>query len=104
MSIARNPVTQHTWPVKVTFDIDAELYRAAKVEAARADRPIREIVEEALEAWLSAAEEAEDRESATDALAEYQRDGGESAGAWFGRLAAEIQATYGESAPPADKE
>lgn len=89
--------------MKVTFDIDADLYRAAKVEAARADRPIREIVEEALEAWLSAREEAEDRDSAGDALAEYQRDGGESAAAWFGRLAAETQATYGESPRPATR-
>jgi hypothetical protein len=86
--------------MKVTFDIDAELYRAAKVEAARADRTVREIVEEALEAWLSAAEEAEDRESATAALAEYRRDGGESAEAWFGRVAAETQAAYGDSTPP----
>ena len=82
--------------MKVTFDIDAELYRSAKVEAARADRTVREIVEEALRAWLEAAEEAEDRESATTALAEYRRDGGESAEAWFGRAAAETQATYGE--------
>ncbi len=101
--VASNPATQHNGPVKVTFDIDADLYRAAKVEAARADRPVREIVEEALGAWLSAAEEAEDRESASDALAEYQRDGGESADAWFGRAAAETQARYGESARPADE-
>ena len=103
MDLASNPATQHTGSVKVTLDIDADLYRAAKVEAARADRTVRDIVEEALEAWLSAAEEAEDRESASDALAEYQRDGGESADAWFGRLAAETQATYGESVPPADE-
>jgi len=85
--------------MKVTFDIDADLYRAAKVEAARADRTLREIVEEALEAWLAAAEEAEDRESAAEALAEYKRDGGESAEAWFGRVAAETRAAYGESPP-----
>ncbi|TAL09091.1 MAG: hypothetical protein EPO00_06340 [Chloroflexota bacterium] len=90
--------------MKVTLDIDADLYRAAKVEAARSDRSVREIVEEALEGWLRAAEEAEDRESASDALAEYQRDGGESAEAWFGRLAAETQATYGEPAPAAHDE
>jgi predicted DNA-binding protein len=84
--------------MKVTFDIDADLYRAAKVEAARAGRPLREIVEEALEAWLAAAEEAEDRESAAEALAEYKRDGGESAEAWFGRAAAETRVAYG--APP----
>ena len=88
--------------MKVTIDIDAEIYRAAKVEAARADRSVREVVEEALEAWLTAAEEAEDRESATAALAEYRRDGGEAAEAWFGRVAAETHARYGV-APPAKR-
>lgn len=80
--------------VKVTFDLDPELYRTVKVEAARADRSVRDIVEEALEAWLQAAEEAEDRASAEAALLEYRRDGGEAAEAWFGRLAAETHATY----------
>ena len=83
--------------MKVTFDLDQELYRAVKVEAARSDRSVREIVEEALTAWLEATEEAEDRESATAALAEYQRDGGESAAAWFDHLAAEARAAYGTS-------
>ncbi|MCI0582451.1 MAG: hypothetical protein L0227_06065 [Chloroflexi bacterium] len=86
--------------MKVTFDIDADLYRAAKVEAARSDRTVRQIVEEALGAWLAAAEEAEDRESATLALEEYRRDGGESAEAWFGRAAAETRATYGDDTSP----
>jgi hypothetical protein len=89
--------------MKVTLDIDGELYRAAKVEAARADRSVREILEEALQAWLTAAEEAEDRESATAALEEYRRDGGESAEAWFGRAAAETQAAYGGVVPPAKR-
>ncbi len=80
--------------MKATFDLDADLYRAVRVEAARADRPVREVVEEALQAWLAHAEEAEDRESAAAALAEYERDGGESAEAWFGKLAAETKATY----------
>ena len=86
--------------MKVTLDIDADLYRAAKVEAARSDRTVREIVEEALEAWLAAAEDAEDRESATAALVEYRREGGESAEAWFGRVAAETQAAYDEASQP----
>lgn len=86
--------------MKVTIDLDADLYRAVKVEAARSDRSVRDIVDAALEAWLSAAEEAEDRESAAAALEEYRRDGGESAEAWFGRRAAETQAAYGESSPP----
>lgn len=82
--------------MKVTLDIDADVYRAAKVEAARTDRSVRDIVEEALGAWLAAAEDAEDRESAAAALEEYRRDGGESAEAWFGRAAAETAAAYGE--------
>lgn len=80
--------------MKATFDLDADLYRAVRVEAARADRSVREVVEEALEAWLTRAEEAEDRESAAAALTEYRRDGGEAAEAWFGRLAAETKAAY----------
>lgn len=83
--------------MKITLDIDADLYRATKVEAARTDRSVRAIVEEALEAWLNAAEEAEDRASAEAALEEYRRDGGASAEAWFAHVAAETQATYGTS-------
>jgi hypothetical protein len=81
--------------MKATFDIDSELYRALKVEAARADRSVREVVEEAIEAWLARAEELEDRESADAALEEYRRDGGASAEHWFVRQAAETKATYG---------
>jgi plasmid stability protein len=81
--------------MKVTMDLDGELYRAVKVEAARSDRSVRAIVDEALEAWLEAAELHEDRASAEAALAEYRRDGGEAAESFFGSLAAETQATYG---------
>ena len=84
--------------VKATFDLDPELYRAVKVEAARTDRSVREVVEEALEAWLSRAEELEDHESAETALEEYRRSGGESAEQWFERQAAETKATYGSKA------
>jgi hypothetical protein len=80
--------------VKATIDLDDELYRAIKVEAARSNRSVREIVDEALGAWLEAAETAEDLASASAALYEYQRDGGESAEAFFGALAAETRATY----------
>jgi len=81
--------------MKVTIDLDADIYRAVKVEAARSDRSVRDIVDEALEAWLDAAETREDKASADAALAEYRRDGGEAAEAFFGSLAAETQATYG---------
>lgn len=81
--------------MKVTIDLDPNLYRAVKVEAARTDRSVREIVDEALGAWLDAAETEEDRASAEAALDEYRRDGGEAAEAFFGSLAAETKATYG---------
>ena len=83
--------------MKVTIDLDADVYRAIKVEAARTDRSVREIVDEALDAWLEAAEAREDRESAETALDEYQRDGGEAAASFFGTLAAETKASYGSS-------
>jgi predicted transcriptional regulator len=88
--------------MKATFELDTDLYRAIRVEAARMDRPVREVVEEALEAWLARAEEAEDRESAAAALEEYRRDGGESAEAWFGHLAAEARAAYGSDVDGSD--
>lgn len=87
--------------MKATFELDDDLYRAVRVEAARADRSVRAIVEEALEAWLAQAEELEDRDSAAAALDEYRRDGGASAEEWFGRLAAETKAGYGSE--PSDR-
>jgi hypothetical protein len=80
--------------MKVTIDLDAERYRAIKVEAARADRNVRDIVDEALAAWLEATEAEEDRASAEAALIEYRRDAGESAASFFGSLADETKATY----------
>jgi len=82
--------------VKITLDLPADLYRAIKVEAARADRSVRDVMAEALERWLETAEAAEDRASAEAALEEYRRDGGEAAEAFFRHLAAETRATYGE--------
>ena len=92
---ASKPACWYDGRMKVTIDLSGELYRAVKVEAARTDRSVRDIVDEALEAWLSAAEDAEDRESADEALAEYRREGGASAEGFFGSLAAETKAAYG---------
>ena len=80
--------------MKATFDIDPDIYRAIKVEAARTDRSVRDIVDEALAAWLEASEEAEDRASAAAAHEEYMREGGEAAEVFFGALAAETRAEY----------
>ena len=81
--------------MKVTFDIDPDLYRSVKVEAARADRSIREVVAEALAGWFEHREDDEDRASAADALAEYEREGGTAAADFFEHLAAEARAEYG---------
>jgi len=81
--------------MKVTFDLDPDLYRSVRVEAARADRSIREVVAEALAGWLELRESDEDRASAADALAEYERDGGVAAADFFEHLAAEARAEYG---------
>lgn len=80
--------------MKVTIDLDPDLYRAVKVEAARTDRSVREVVDLALAAWLEAEETREDVDSAQAALEEYRRDRGESAETFFGKLAAEARATY----------
>ena len=81
--------------MKVTIDLDPELYRAVKVEAARADRSVREIVDEALAAWLERLEDAEDAAAAVEALAEYRRDGGVAADEFFQAHAAETRTAYG---------
>jgi plasmid stability protein len=81
--------------MKVTIDLDTDIYRAVKVEAARTDRSVRDVVDEALAAWLEAVEDAEDKASASSALEEYRRDGGEAAEAFLGSLAAETKAAYG---------
>jgi hypothetical protein len=80
--------------MKITVDLDADLYRAIKVEAARTDSSVRDLIAEALASWLDRREEAEDRASADSALAQYERDGGWAAAEFFENLAAEARATY----------
>ena len=81
--------------MKVTIAFsDDELYRAIRVRAAHSGRQIRDIVEEALEMWLTAQENAEDTSAAKDALAEYDEVGGVDADAFFQRLVAEGRIEY----------
>ena len=56
---------------------------------------MRDVVTDAITSWLERREADEDRASAAEALAEYQRDGGTSAAAFFEHLAAETRAEYG---------
>ena len=79
--------------VTVAFGND-ELYRAIRVRAAQSGRQIRDIVEEALEMWLTAQEDAEDVAAAKDALAEYDEAGGVDAEVFFQRMVAEGRVEY----------
>lgn len=82
--------------VTISFRDDA-LYRAVRVRAAEEGRQIRDIVEEALTAWLDAREEAEDAVASAEALREYDDRGGEEADAFFRRMVAEGHVRYDDS-------
>lgn len=79
--------------VTVAFT-DDELYRAIRIRAAQSNRQIRDIVEEALRAWLESHEDAEDTTASRDALAEYADVGGADADRYFARLVAEGRVAY----------
>ena len=81
--------------MKVTVSFrDEWLYRAVKVRAAASGRQIRDVIEEAVEGWLEAQEDAEDIAASKDAIAEYELEGGMDAIAFFDRLIAENRVTY----------
>ena len=80
--------------VTVAFSND-ELYRAIRVRAAQSGRQIRDIVEEAIEMWLTAQEDAEDIAAAKQALAEYDEVGGIDAEEFFQQMVAEGRIDYG---------
>jgi len=61
--------------VTVVFD-DDQLYTALKVEAARLDRSLKDVISEALELWLEAREEGEDLADFRERMAEYRKKGG----------------------------
>ena len=82
--------------VTISFRDDA-LYRAVRVRAAEEGRQIRDIVEEALTAWLDAREEIEDATASNAAVREYDELGGEDADAFFRRMVAEGHVRYDDS-------
>ena len=83
--------------MKVTIALtNDELYRAVRVRAAQTGRQIRDIVEEALEMWLTAREDEEDTSESVEALAEYEKVGGVDADAYFRRMVAEGRVEYGK--------
>ena len=72
---------------KLTVVLDSdELYTAVKVEAARRNRSLRDIVSEALREWLEAQEDAELIPLIEAARKEWQEKGGIEAREFFGRL------------------
>jgi plasmid stability protein len=58
---------------KLTVILEDDLYTATKVEAARHNRKLREVVAEALNEWL---ELVEDGRLLNEAMAEYEETGG----------------------------
>ncbi len=74
---------------KMTVVLDDDLYTAAKVEAARRNRPLKEIVAEALREWLEVQEDLELGALAEEAMAEYREKGGIELGEFVRQLEAE---------------
>jgi len=79
--------------VTIAFSDDV-LYRRIKVRAAVSGRQVRDIVEEALAAWLDRAEEAEDVTASDEALTEYTALGGIDADAFFTQMVNEGRVSY----------
>ncbi|MEO6350463.1 MAG: hypothetical protein ABIP53_07410 [Candidatus Limnocylindrales bacterium] len=82
--------------VTIAFADDA-LYTAVRVRAAQSGRQIRDIVEEALQQWLDAQEDAEDVTASETALGEYELAGGVDADSYFAKLVAEDRVEYGQA-------
>ena len=74
---------------KMTVVLDDDLYTAAKVEAARRNRTLKEIVAEALQEWLEVQEDLELGPLIEEAMAEYREKGGIEAEKFFRELKAE---------------
>ena len=71
----------------IVFD-DDQLYTALKVEAVRTGRHAKDIVAEAVREWLESAEDEELTEALEQARAEWLREGGVEARAFFGGIGA----------------
>ena len=71
----------------IVFD-DDQLYTALKVEAVRTGRHAKDIVAEAVREWIESAADAELTVALDEARAEWRREGGTEAQAFFGSLEA----------------
>ena len=72
----------------VVFEDDA-LYTAVKVEAARRNRRLKDLVTDALREWLEEQEDAEWLPAVEAARADWRARGGVEARKLFGRIAEE---------------
>src|SRR4051812_669809 len=70
---------------------DEELYAAVTAEAARLNRPLKDVVAEALREWLEALEDAELIPLIEEARAEWEKHGGIEVSELFRQLDAEAQ-------------
>jgi hypothetical protein len=68
---------------------DETLYTAVKVEAARRNRPLKDLVTQALREWLEEREDEEWLPLVERARAEWLEQGGAEAGEFFDRLRGE---------------
>ncbi len=73
----------------MTVVLEDDLYTATKIEAARRNRSLREIVAEALQEWLETQEDMELAPLIEEAMAEYREKGGVGAEEFFRQLKAE---------------
>jgi len=71
---------------KLTVMLEDELYTATKVEAARHNRILRDVVAEAITEWLEVQEDLELGKLADEAMAEYEEKGGIEAHEFFRQL------------------
>ncbi len=62
---------------------DEALYTAVKVEAARRNRPLKDLVTEAVREWIESQEDAELRPAIEAARQEWKEKGGVEAGEFF---------------------
>lgn len=65
---------------------DENLYTAVKVEAARRNRPLKDLVTEALREWLEGQEDSEVLPALEAARSEWEDEGGVEGGEFFQAL------------------
>ena len=65
---------------------DEELYRALNIEAARQNRPAKDIIGEAVREWLDSREDADLANVIEEARAEWREQRGVEASEFFARL------------------